>query len=449
MLNLLKDKVMIKKILILALPAVMEMGLNTLVGIADTIMISRFIGKEGLAAVGFANQIIFTLIFIFSSFNAGATAMIARSYGEKNYDRLNKIMGQNLTLNFLIGIIIFLINLFYGKYILNIFDISPNVYQMGNAYIRNVAISQLFMFISFAGAASLRGAGDTKTPMYLTGIANILNIIGNYLLITGYGIFPELGVAGAAISTSIARGVAALLYLYIFVFGNKKVKLYFKNLKITPYIIKPLWKFSYAAALEQFFMQMAFFVNGIIISFLDTTSEAAFRILINIESTSFMPAIGISIATATLVGKHLGEEDPERSLQTGQTAAALGIIWGIGTGLVFFLAPEPILRIFTTDLDLIKSAIFTMKIAGLNQAPLAFMIIMSGALRGTGDTRGVMVITSLRLWTLFVPLTYIFVKYFNFGVSSVWYAEIASFIVFSLVIYRRFIAMEWAKIRMF
>lgn len=449
MINLLNKKNIMKDIYILAIPAILEMALNTLVGLADTLMISRFIGTDGLAAVGFANQIVFTLIYIFSSFNAGATAMVARSYGEKNYKRLNKIVGQNLTLNFSMGIVIFLVTLFYAENILNIFDISEIVHNMGISYIKYVSISQLFMFISFAAAASLRGSGDMKTPMYITGIANILNIIGNYLLITGYGIFPELGIAGAAISTSIARGIAVILYLYILIKGKDNIILKFKNLKLSSVIIKPLWKFSYAAAIEQFFMQMGFFVNGVIIALLNTTSEAAFRILITIESTSFMPAIGIAIATATLVGKRLGENDPEKSFTTGQTAGLLGILWGIFMGLIFILFPVAILKIFTRDTELISSAIFTMRLAGINQPLLAFMIVMGGALRGTGDTKGVMWITSLRLWTIFIPLTWLFVTSYSYGIDSVWYAEITSFLIFTVVIYRRFAAREWANIQMF
>ncbi|MFW6023048.1 MAG: MATE family efflux transporter [Halanaerobiaceae bacterium] len=449
MIKIMRNKNIIKDIFILAFPAIAEMALNTLVGVADTIMIGQFIGTEGLSAVGFANQIIFTLIFIFSSFNAGATAMVARSYGEKNYKKLNKIIGQNMTLNFIIGIIIYLVTLFYAKDILNILDISQEVHNMGSSYIRYVAISQLFMFISFAAAASLRGSGDTKTPMYITGIANILNIIGNYLLITGFSIFPEMGIAGAALSTSIARGIAAVLYLYVLIGGKEKIKLKTENLRVSFYILGPLWNFSYAAAIEQFFMQVAFFANGWIVALLSTTAEAAFRILITIESTSFMPAIGISIATATLVGKRLGEKDPEKSFITGQVAGMLGITWGIFMGILFFIFPEFFLSIFTDDMKVIDSAIFTMKLVGLNQPLLAFMIVMGGALRGTGDTKGVMWITSLRLWIIFVPFNYIFVKYFNTGVNGVWYAEILSFLIFTVVIYRRFAAREWANIEMF
>lgn len=442
-------KTRMKSILILALPAILEMSLNTLVGVADTIMISRLIGKDALAAVGFANQIIFTLIFVFSSFNAGATAMTARSYGEKNYKRLNKIMGENITLNTLIGSFVLLASFFYARNIMNVYDITPMVHRLGTSYLKIVSFSQLFMFFSFATAACFRGAGDTKTPMYITGSANILNIIGNYVLITGFWIFPEMGIAGAALSTTISRGIAACLYLFILLKGKGKLKLELANIGLSKKIMQPLWRFSYAAGLEQLSMQMAFFVNGIIISKLPTTSEAAFRILVNIESISFMPAIGFSIATATLVGKHLGENNPDESLKIGYDAVSIGIIWGLFMGLLFIAFPGPIIKIFTDNMDVINASIFTIRVAGFNQVPLAFMIIISGALRGAGDTKGVMYITAFRLWLMFVPLTYIFIILLNFNITGVWYAEISSFIVFSAVIFNRFKRMEWAKIKMF
>jgi len=162
-----------------------------------------------------------------------------------------------------------------------------------------------------------------------------------------------------------------------------------------------------------------------------------------------MPAIGTSIATATLVGKHLGEKNPEESLKTGFTAAAMGIAWGLFMGIIFLLFPKPIISLFTTEQVVIDASLTTLRVAGLNQAPLAFMIIMAGALRGTGDTKGVMIITAMRLWFMFVPLTYLFTILLNQGVTGVWYAEISSFVVFSFVIFKRFQAMEWTEIRMF
>lgn len=438
-----------KNIFLLALPAMMEMSLNTLVGMADTIMISRFIGKEALAAVGFANQIIFTLIFVFSAFNAGATAMVSRSYGAGNKKRMNKIMNENLSLNIILGIIVTIFTFFFAEIILNVFDITETVKNYGTTYLKYIAVGQLFMFISFAAAASLRGAGDTKTPMYITGAANLLNIIGNYVLITGFGIFPELGIAGAAISTAFARFTAAALYLALFISNRGILKLHPSWMKITAKIVKPLMNLSYAAGLEQLFMQLAFFVNGIFISKLDTTAEASFRILLNIESLSFMPAIGIAIAATTLVGKHLGEKNEMESLKSGLTAAVMGTALGSALALIYFFFPVYALRIFSSESQVINYSVSVLKIVALNQAFLAFVVIIVGALRGAGDTKGALYITVIRLWLLFIPLSYYFIVVLNYGVAGVWIAEIISLFLVALIAVKRFIKMEWAEISFF
>lgn len=449
-LNLTKNSLKRSKIIfMLALPAMLEMSLNTLVGMADTIMISRFIGKEALAAVGFANQIIFTLIFVFSAFNAGATAMVSRSYGEGNKKRMNKIMNENLTLNFILGILITLFTFYFADLILNVYDITAVVKNYGETYLKYIAIGQVFMFISFASAASLRGAGDTKTPMYITAAANILNIIGNYVLITGFWIFPELGIAGAAISTAFARFTAAFMYLILFISDNGILKLHFSWMKISLKIFKPLINLSYAAGLEQLFMQLAFFVNGIFISKLDTTAEASFRILLNIESLSFMPAIGIAIAATTLVGKHLGEDDPEESLKSGLTATVIGSLLGTALALLYFLFPGFALRIFTNELEVINYSLPILRIVALNQTVLAFIVIITGALRGAGDTKGAMYITVIRLWLLFIPLSYYLIVISDYGVAGVWIAEIISLFIVSLLALRRFLKMKWAEISYF
>lgn len=446
--NLLKNhKTLILSILTIALPAVIEMSLNTLVGIADTLMIGRMIGKEGLSAAGFANQLIFTLIFIFASFNTGATAMISRSYGEKNYEKLNKVAGQNLSLNILIGIIIATFSILFADKALGIYDISQEVFELCRSYFTIVSYSIPFMFISFSCAASLRGAGDTKTPMYVTGITNVLNVIGNYILIKGVWIFPTLGIAGAALSTTISRGIGVVIYLYVCFKGKNHIKLVLSNLKIQYDLLKPLWQLSYPGAIEQFLMQISFLAAGVIVSQLDTDSEAAFRILLNIESLSFMPAVGLSIAAATLVGKALGEEDVDKALKTGYTATGLGIAWGIFMGIIFFAFPTFLVGIFTKDMPIILGSVLAMRVAGFNQPPLNFMIILSGALRGAGDTRAVMIISALRLWIMFVPLSYVFIILLRAGVAGMWFAEITSFSVFCYITFKRFHSKKWAEIR--
>lgn len=443
--NLLSNKTLLKSIIVLAIPAMLEMGLNTLLGIADTLMISHFIGSEALAAVGFANQIIFTLVFVFTAFNTGATALVSRNYGENNFKRLNKIAGETVTINFIIGLIVVVIGYHFANNIFLIYDLSQDVMNSAVSYYKIVILSGVFMFLSFSFAAILRGSGNTKMPMYVTGLSNIINIVGNYVLIKGIGIFPEMGIEGAALSTTISRAIACVIYFIYMFNGSKQVKIKVSDLKITRDVVKPLWKISYPGAIEQALMQSSFLIAGVIVSSLDTASESAFRMLLTIESVSYMPAVGLSIAAATLVGKSLGEKNENQAMDTGYLSGIIGIAWGIFIGIIFLLIPSHILKIFTSEIHIIEISIFAMIIAGINQPLLNFSIVMSGALRGAGDTLGVMVLTSLRLWVIFLPLNYIMVKYLNVGVASLWLAEVISFTIFSAILLMRFKSKKWVK----
>jgi len=162
---LFSKKTILVLIITMSLPAIGEMALNTMLGVADTIMISRFIGKEALSSVGFANQIVFTLIFIFSAFNTGAVALISRSFGEKNFIKLKKIAEQNVTLNLLIGLGILLLSLIFNKQIFSIFDVSREIYLDTLKYFNILIVGFVPMFLCFSFAAILRGSGDTMTKI--------------------------------------------------------------------------------------------------------------------------------------------------------------------------------------------------------------------------------------------------------------------------------------------
>lgn len=444
--TLLKNKkALIISILTLSLPAIIEMALNTMLGVADTIMLGQLISSSAIVSVGFSNQIIFMLIFTFSSFNTGAVALISRAYGEKDYKKLKHIAEQNMLLNLIVGAIMLAISFAIKDQIFYIYDIEPNVFNDAVTYFGIILIGMVPMFLSFSFAAILRGSGDTKTPMYVTGVVNIFNIIGNYVLITGFGPFPEMGIAGAALATSISRIIAVFIYVYKLYIKDSPIKLKLK-LFFDKKVIRPLFRISWPGAIEQGLMQLSFVIIGVIVAKLDTNSESLFRILIQIESLSFMPAVGISIAAATLVGKSLGEKDVEKGTETGFASAFLGVLWGIVMAVVFMLIPELSIKAFTKDLAIVAIGVPVFPFLALNQPFLNFMIVMGGALRGAGDTRRLMIYTISRLWVVFIPLSYLFIVLMGTGVSGVWYAEITSIVLFSIVIFQRFRSKKWSMI---
>lgn len=439
------NRALLAVIIGLSLPAIGEMALNTMLGVADTIMISRFIGKEALAAVGFANQIVFFLIFVFSSFNTGAVALVSRRLGERDFVRLKRTAEQNVTVNLVIGLAILTLSLLFHKPMFLIFDTTPEIYRATLSYFSLILIGLVPMFLCFSFAAILRGAGDTRTPMVITGIANLTNIAGNYLLITGAGPFPEMGIAGAALSTSLSRILALILYVYVLYVKRSPIKLK-PELFLDKAILKPLVRISLPGAVEQALMQLSFLTMAVIVSQLDTLSEAAFRILIQIESLSFMPAVGLSIATATMVGKSLGEKDVDKASRTGYLSLGLSAAWGVVIGGVFLFFPRFILALFSEETDLILTALPVMLFLGLNQIGLNGNIVLGGALRGAGDTRPVMINTVLRLWLIFIPLSWLFVIRSGWGIKGVWVGEMASFALFGSLLFLRFRSRRWASL---
>lgn len=439
-------KKLVLSILALSAPAIIEMALNTLLGFADTVMLGQLIGSRAIASVGLSNQVMYLLIFTFSAFNTGAVAMISRAYGAKDYERLKHIGEQNVLLNFVIGIIV-MVSAYFGRHLIfAIYDVEGAVLKDAIAYFTVVVMGFVPMFLSFSYAAYLRGSGDTKTPMKITAMANMLNIVGNYVLITGWGPFPELGIIGAALSTTLSRVFAMCIYLYLLYYSAIMTRLKFA-FKLDKTVFKPLFKISLPGGIEQSLMQLSFLVVGIFISSLSTDSIAVFRILIQIESISFMPAVGISIAAATLVGKALGEKDQDKAAEVGMTAAFMAAGWGLFVAVLFILYPTPLIMAFSRESEILRLALPVMLLLAVNQPGLNFVIAIGGALRGAGDTMNLMKITLVRLWVFFVPFSYLFIITLDQKVAGLWYSEILSIVVFSIVLYYRFKSRKWAHIQ--
>lgn len=431
----------------LALPAIGEMALSTFVGIADTLMISYLIGYKALSGIGFANQLFNALIFVFTAFNTGASAMIARAYGAKDKDTMSRVAGQAITINLILGVVITVLTAVFGRPVLSgIFEMADDVLAVCLQYFFIVLIGQAFMFFSFSSTAILRGAGDTVTPMIVNGAANILNIIGNYVLITGAGPFPEMGVAGAAVSTTGARILAALAFAYIIFIKHKKFRIRFAHLNISRAIFSRLFMISYPGGIEQLMMNGSFLIMSSIVSKLNTLSEAAFRICLQIESVSFMPAVGLGVATATLVGKALGEKNTQKASATAWTASLIGVIWGAALCVLFIAAAKPIVRLFTPDLSVVYKAMPAMIFIGLNQPILNFHIILSGGLRGAGDTMTVMAVSAVRLWIFFIPAVWLLVRVLDQGISGCWQAETISLLLVSGALVVRYLRKKWTRI---
>jgi putative MATE family efflux protein len=324
---------------------------------------------------------------------------------------------------------------------------EAEVVKLGTGYLRVMTPGFIFMVLAFIVTAALRGAGETKTPMKVNILVNILNVLGNYLLIFGNFGFPRLGVNGAALATTISRSIGGIILLAVTFSDYSALKMKFKGFfKIDLDLTKRVLKVGIPTALEESVRRLAQLLFVRVIASLGTTAFAAHQISLNAESISYMPGFGIAVAATTIVGQNLGAKNP-RGAEKGTFEA-----WKIGSlimgfmALVFLILPEQLISLYTSDSEIIARAALNLRIIALSQIPMGTQFIFAGALRGAGDTKAVFYSTALSTWIFRLFLGYILVHSLGFGLVGAWTAMVIDWIVRGSYVFYRFKKGNWKLI---
>lgn len=418
----LKDS-LYKTVFVLAWPAIIEMLLHVTVGLVDTAMVGR-LGAETLAAVGLSNQLMALFTVILSAIGTGNTALVARFIGAKNPIEAGQAAEQAVYLAVGIAVIVESLLLVFCEPILGFLfrTTELEVLSLSSQYVKIVALALMFNYCLVLINSTLRGVGDTKTPMHITAIVNLINIIGNLILIFGFGPIPALGVKGAAISTATAQTVGGFLALRKLLKSDKIYVSFSWPIRIDVSIIKRILNVGIPAAIEQGSLRIGQLFYTIMIASLGTVSYAAHQVALHAESISFNPGFGFALAATTLVGQNLGAGQPERAESSGHAAGRLAILLMSFMGLIFFFFSEQIVYLFTPDEAVIKLAGICLKIVAVSQPALAVQMVYSGALRGAGDTRGILWITLSGFVVVRLGLTYILAIMLDYGLIGAWIA---------------------------
>lgn len=280
--------------------------------------------------------------------------------------------------------------------------------------------------------------------MIVTGLTNFLNIFLDYAMIFGKFGFPEMGVRGAAVATILSRFVGAAILTYV-IFKREEFQL-------RKGFVPPKWssqkeilRVGFPTAIENFVFSTGVLMFANILLIAGAEAYAGHRIGINVESLSFMPAFGISVAITTLVGRYNGMGNKEHVLGVIRQGWILSLLFQVTVGIIIFLFPEPLIRIFTSDPQIIEISKLPVKIIGLFQFFLAIDSTMNGALRGTGNTLPPMIITFISIWTVRLPVAFVMVKYFQLGLLGAWIGMIADIIFRSTLKLLFFLSGKWEK----
>ncbi len=387
-----------KKLWELAWPAILANISQTLVNLVDMIMVGQ-LGALAIASVGLGAQLSWFMMPIMFAISTGVLALVARFVGAKEYDMANLTLEQGIYLAFLVGIPVMAFGFLFGDDALRIMGASEDVIKLGYDYIRMYFLFYPINFMGFAAFSALRGAGDTKTPMKLSILMNVLNVVLNYLLIFGKFGFPRLEVKGAALASglSIARAFGVGMFLFLSDRLVLKLKLSFR---FDISLVKRILRIGIPATIERVIFSVYNFIYISIVTRFGTVALAAHQVGLRVESIAYMPAFGFNVATSALVGQSLGEGNPEKAEKVVYESLKMVTAFMSVMAVILIAFPKYLVMPFITKSDpnywqVIHLAAIYLMIVGISEIPLGWLFVLSGALRGAGDTKSPMYITAV------------------------------------------------------
>ncbi len=437
-----------RRVVTLAWPAVVEMMLATSVALINTYIVGH-LGSVALAAVGLSGQITMLGTVLFGALGVGSTALVARFIGADEPDEASRITQQSMLMAVFLGLLTAVSLFVAAPALLNLLGADADVLGVGVGYLRLLSIGVILLPVLMTGTAIMRGAGDTRTPMLIMLCVNLVDASLGWSLAHGVGPLPELGVSGPGISASLGRSLGALLVVVLLVRGREGVRLSFE----TGSLLRPDWgrikrilNIGVPSGAEQMLMRVAQVMLTGIITALGTQIYASHQVAIQILSLSFMPGWGFAVASTTLVGQELGAGRPDRARQSNYESLRLALIVMCGMGLLLFVFPESLVRIFSDEPEVVSSGVEALRVAAAIQPFLAFSFVFSGSLRGAGDTRSTLIILGLSMWLVRLPVSWLTSGPLGWGLLGAWAGIGADFAARSLVLGWRFRSGKWQQI---
>jgi multidrug resistance protein, MATE family len=427
----------------LAMPAVGEQFLSLMVGTVNTMLVGH-LGASALAAVGLSGTIAALAAIFFSAVSTGATALIAQAVGADNRPLANRVLAQATIMALVLGLLGGLVLFPVRRQALMLMGAQSDSLPMGLVYLTCITASLPFSSLLTVGNASLRGSGDTRTPMLIMGGVNIVNVLLSYSLIRGVGSLPQMGVAGAGVAAVTATSLGSLTVMAVLLRGRGSLRL---QLPRQPdwETLKRLLNISLPAGGESLLMSFAFTAYARSISSLGTIPYAAYLIAQRIEALSSMPAMGFAMAATTLSGQALGAGDPARARRSVFRTIEIALCLALPVSLISLTFPQYMLGIFTRDPVVIAQGILPVRLVGIAQPFMSVAFALAGGLRGAGATRLVMAVTGFSAWLVRVPLAILSVTLLKLGLPGVQASMMLDWLMRTALYCTQYRAAVWQK----
>ena len=431
-----------KAMLLLAIPMVLEMIMESVFAIVDIFFVSK-LGSDAVATVGLTESIITIVYALGFGLSMATTAMVSRRIGEKRPDKASETAFQAIVAGLLISLPVTIAGIFFSEELLRLMGASDFIIEHYALFPQIMLGGNFVIVLLFIINAVFRSAGDAAIAMRVLWMANIINLILDPLLIFGIGFFPQMGVAGAALATTIGRSIAVIYQLWILFRGNSQIKLYWKSLKIEINVLLQLFKLSFGGIFQNIIATSSWIGLMRIVSTFGSQALAGYTIAIRLVIFFLLPSWGLANAASTLVGQNLGAKKPDRAEKAVNLAAIANmVLLGLISIFMVFFAKESI-GFFTKDSNIMRFGIPALQIISSGFLIYGLGQVMIQSFNGAGDTVTPTWIYFFAFWLVEVPLAYLLSIQFEVGSSGVFYAIIIAESCMSILAWILFKQGKW------
>jgi putative MATE family efflux protein len=429
-----------RAVILLAIPMVLEMLMESLFAVADIYWISHLHNPDAVATVALTESLLTFMYAIAIGLSIGATAMVARRIGEKDPDGAARAAVQALILGLLVSLAFAAVGVPLAPKLLSLMGGSPWVVEHGVGFTRVMLAGNATIIMLFLINAIFRGSGDAVIAMRVLWLANAINIVLGPLFIFGIGPFPKLGVVGAAVATNIGRGIGALYALSRLMRKGGRITVTRRLLEIQPAIMARLVRLSGTATFQVFISMVSWVGLVRTVSSFGSNAVAGYAIGIRVIIFAILPSWGMSNAAATMVGQALGARNPTRAEKAVWTAGLYNMICLGTVGLIFVLFARPIILFFTSDPNVIPYGVDCLRTVSYGFLFYAYGMVLTQSFNGAGDTWTPTIINLFVFWLCELPLAYVLAIPLGYGPKGVFLAIMIAFsglAVVSAIVFRR------------
>jgi putative MATE family efflux protein len=435
-----------RAILLLAVPMVLEMVMESVFAVADMFWVSK-LGPDAIATVMLTESMLIIIYAFAMGLAMGTAAIVARRIGEKDPHAAARATVQAIALGVGLAVVVGVVGAVAAPHLLAAMGASHDVVAIGSRFTRVMLGGSVTVILLFLINAAFRGAGDPTVAMRTLILENSINIVLGPLLVFGVGPFPRLGVTGAAIATTIGRGVGVLYQLRALRAGRGHLAIRREHLRVDTGIIATIMRLSGTAIFQSFIGTTSWVALIRIVARFGSTAIGGYGIAIRVVLFALLPSWGMANAAATLVGQNLGAGRPERAEQAVWRAALYNLVFLGCTGLLFIVFGNAIVTAFSSDPAVVSYGTQALRIISAGFLFYAYGMVLTQAFNGAGDTWTPTLINLFCFWLFEIPLAWLLAGPLGFGPTGVFTAMLIGFSAMALVSVVPFRRGRWKRVR--